>query len=190
MRGDKLLKVLEIIEKTSINVANFISAFAVGKSESLRRLRNLQATDSAPIAEEIRIRIAERRRAQSYFNFLKRDGLVFMKNGKIVLAPRGYLKLNFLKKRSAGRLPDAKYEIAASADIVLIVFDIPEKRRRVRDWLRVVLKRLGLKMIQRSVWLGKVKIPQEFLDDLKNLKILENVEILAVNKSGSLNRLM
>ena len=72
---------------------------------------------------------------------------------------------------------------------MIVVFDVPEKERRKRDWLRSVLKRLELKMVQKSVWIGKVKIPKELLDDLFNLKLLDYVEIFEVSKSGSLRQL-
>ncbi|MEK7653730.1 MAG: CRISPR-associated endonuclease Cas2 [Patescibacteria group bacterium] len=189
MRGDKLLKALEIIEKTSINLVNFVAAFSGSKFESAKKLSNFRMTDSAPVTAEIGAYLKERRKAQYYISFLKREGFVAVKDEKVGLTQRGYLKLKFLKSNSADKLPVGNYSATKSSNIVLFAFDIPEKRRKIRDWLRVVLKRIGFNMIQQSVWIGKVNIPEDFLNDLRQLQILENVEILAVTKSGSLNRL-
>lgn len=47
----------------------------------------------------------------------------------------------------------------------IIFFDIPEKKRRYRDYLRDVLKILGFKELQKSIWITPHKIPN-FLQDL------------------------
>ncbi len=44
-------------------------------------------------------------------------------------------------------------------------------------------------MAQKSVWIGKTKVPQKFLNDLDDLDISDYVEIFTVNKSGSLRKL-
>ena len=44
-------------------------------------------------------------------------------------------------------------------------------------------------MLQRSVWVGKCKLPDELMDDLNTIGLLPYVEILAVTKRGSLKEL-
>jgi DNA-binding transcriptional regulator PaaX len=49
-----------------------------------------------------------------------------------------------------------------------IFFDIPETKRPLRDYLRGVLKRLGCKEFQRSMWIYPYKLPSfvlRFLSD-------------------------
>jgi hypothetical protein len=50
----------------------------------------------------------------------------------------------------------------------VIVFDVPESKRAIRDYFRSLLKRLGFAEFQRSMWLSPHKTPS-FL-----LKILED----------------
>jgi DNA-binding transcriptional regulator PaaX len=47
----------------------------------------------------------------------------------------------------------------------IVFFDIPEKKRRYRDYLRVILKSLGFHEFQRSVWISPWPAPS-FLKDL------------------------
>ena len=71
----------------------------------------------------------------------------------------------------------------------IVVFDIPEKERSKRAWIREVLKNLDLKMIQKSVWVGKVKIPKQFIDDLDKFNMVDFVEIFEISKAGSLKQI-
>ena len=57
---------------------------------------------------------------------------------------------------------------------------------RERNILRDILRMLGFNLIHKSVWIGKVKLPERFIADLQRLGILEYVEILEVTKSGTL----
>ncbi|MBI2635441.1 MAG: CRISPR-associated endonuclease Cas2, partial [Parcubacteria group bacterium] len=71
----------------------------------------------------------------------------------------------------------------------VVIFDIPEKQKHKREWLRGQLQDLGFKMIQKSVWMGKRKFPKEFLEDIRDLKLLAYVEIFSVTKTGSMRPL-
>ncbi len=107
---------------------------------------------------------------------------------RFILTRKGKAYLLRLKKNFALPHPNCYHQRKGDV-FVIIAFDIPETERRKRDWLRSVLKHLGLKMIQRSVWVGKVKIPESFLKDLKELRLLPFVEIFTVTKTGNLRTL-
>ncbi|HEY4474397.1 MAG TPA: hypothetical protein VJC06_00535 [Candidatus Paceibacterota bacterium] len=47
----------------------------------------------------------------------------------------------------------------------IIFFDIPEKKRRYRDELRSMLKAIGFKEFQKSIWIYPRKVP-EFLKEI------------------------
>jgi DNA-binding transcriptional regulator PaaX len=47
----------------------------------------------------------------------------------------------------------------------MVFFDIPEEKRRYRDYLRKVLKLVGFHEFQRSIWVYPYPVPQ-FLKDL------------------------
>jgi hypothetical protein len=55
--------------------------------------------------------------------------------------------------------------------------------------MRSALKNLGFRMIQKSVWVGKVTLPEDFLSDLRQLNLISCVEIFEVNKAGSLRHI-
>lgn len=66
---------------------------------------------------------------------------------------------------------------------VLISFDVPEKKKKTRDWLRNQIKYWDFKMIQKSLWLGYGPLPKEFTDRLRQLGIYENVQIFRIKKA-------
>ena len=74
-------------------------------------------------------------------------------------------------------------------DINLIVFDIPEKHRAKRDWLRSILLSLGFTLLQKSVWIGKNKLPEEFLNALAELDLIDSIHIFKITKTGTLKKL-
>jgi DNA-binding transcriptional regulator PaaX len=42
----------------------------------------------------------------------------------------------------------------------IVLFDVPETKRPIRDYLRGVLKRLGFKEFQRSMWAWPYRLPE------------------------------
>ena len=66
---------------------------------------------------------------------------------------------------------------------IIIIFDIPEKERKVRAWLRGQIKLWEFTMIQKSVWLGFGPLPKEFYDRVDFLGIKECIKIFKVEKS-------
>lgn len=55
---------------------------------------------------------------------------------------------------------------------MIISFDIPEKLRKQRAWLRYELTLLGFSPIHQSVWLGPAPLPKSFIQDLNGARIL------------------
>ena len=47
----------------------------------------------------------------------------------------------------------------------IIFFDVPEKKRHYRDYLRTILKVIGFKEFQKSIWIYPYPVPR-FLKDL------------------------
>lgn len=196
MKGDLTLKLLETIIESTGNALDVMAAVlnagygaSTRKIEyELRRRRRLKNNAHDAVA---------RRAAQRYYNllsYLKRDGLLeenIRASGKLLsLTKKGLERLALLKARQKSKLPELKYETRKNDVFIIVSFDVPERERRKRDWLREALKHLGLILVQKSVWMGKVKIPKEFLDDLRRLSLAEYVEIFEINKTGSLAHLI
>jgi CRISPR-associated endonuclease Cas2 len=63
----------------------------------------------------------------------------------------------------------------------IVIFDIPEKKRLYRDWLRNELIGFGYELIQKSVWYGPA-LPKEFVSYLGEQKLLEYVRFFKVKE--------
>lgn len=75
------------------------------------------------------------------------------------------------------------YPVVKKSDKKIIIsFDIPEIRRRDRNWLRIELFHLGFKILQKSVWLGPSPLPKEFITDLKLIKLLPYLKFFEVKE--------
>ena len=140
----------------------------------------------------------QKRRFDVMLSKLKKDGLLKAENNgnaSIKLTSKGKKYLTLLNRRRVDALPGNSYDIDKSGSrsrdkLIIVIFDIPECERRKRAWLRLALKNIGLRLIQQSVWMGKVKIPKEFLDDIRELHLANFVEIFEITKSGSLNQVI
>lgn len=71
--------------------------------------------------------------------------------------------------------------------IRLITFDIPEKERKKRNWLRAQLVACGFKPLHKSVWLGRRPLPATFIHDIKDRHLNRYVYILGVGECGMLD---
>jgi len=197
-KGGITLKILEAVSDLAINTIDLFEVFlSVGYGASYGKFqyelsKKQRERDQKSIEREMK-----NKAKQNYYNLiyqLKRGGLIEEKekNNKkfFIITKKGKGKLSFLKKQRKESLPEVSYSSEENNKFIIFIFDIPEKEKRKRDWLREVLKKLGLKMIQKSVWIGKTKIPKEFLDDLFKLKIIDYVEIFEITKAGSLKNLV
>ncbi len=207
MRGYLAKSILEKLAETASSMPDLIEAIlssgygaSPGKTKrSLARIKNrnsgLRGGDS------------EYDQKQKYYSLvyrLRKDGLITENKtrhgGKrtFSLTPAGLTKLKNLKERLAKIIVVRKYgndDLPPSAQnknipVVIVAFDIPEKHRHKRYWLRATLKDMGLKMIQKSVWLGRVRIPREFISDLHQLNLINHVQIFGVNRAGSLLKII
>ncbi len=199
MKGEITLKILENLKNLAVEVGDLLAVLlASGYGVSYSKLeyelsKRQRQRNSKSVATEKEFR-KSRIKYQKLIYSLKRDNLIkeINKNKKktFLLTRKGKNKLQLLKERRKKKLPSGFYHKEIGDKFVIIIFDIPEKERRKRDWLREVLKNLGLRMIQKSVWVGKVKIPKPFIDDLHKLKMIDFVEIFEIGKKGSLENLI
>ena len=192
MKGDltlMLLRTIQSVGMTTIDILDVLNYY--GYNETYRRMRGFQS--KAPehrIILEGKIKEIEKRQKISKLLYkLKADGFIIKntktKNNKYFweLTPKGAEKLS--KKQTPGK----NYEVKYSNELKIITFDVPESQRRGRDWLRSILKNLKFKMVQKSVWMGKIALPEDFFKDLDYWGLIPYIEIFAVTKSGSLKEL-
>lgn len=117
---------------------------------------------------------------------LKREGLVKKKENKWSITGVGKIKLAKLLTK----LPRKKYKREIDSTIKIVIFDIPEKEATKRTWLRRKLTELDFKILQKSVWIGKTKLPEEFINDLRAFNIFQYVDIFSITKTGSIKQMV
>ncbi len=190
MKGDITLKILSTLAKAASEAAIFVEVLLTAPYGS--SLGRMNAIDRSIRRRDAHI-ATERERAHRYrvlIYKLKRDGLIEERASGdrrvLYVTSRGQRKIKLLQSRSAEQMPATNYVGEASDRFVIVSFDVPETERRKRAWLRSALRSLGLRMIQKSVWIGKKKLPESFLDDLKQLRLLDYVEVFEITKGGTL----
>ena len=202
MKGEITLKILECIGDAAIDLTDLTAAIlnsgygASGKkiTGEFHRRSDERIRENARRLERYR----QKRRFDVMLSKLKKDGLLKAENNdnvSVKLTSKGKKYLAMLNKRRINALPINSYNDSKSGSknddrLIIVIFDIPERERRKRAWLRLALKNIGLRLIQQSVWVGKVQIPKEFLDDIRELQLVNFVEIFEITKSGSLNQVI
>mgnify|MGYP001594953157 CR=1 FL=1 len=189
MRGRILLHVLELLKEGITTQVDFFEAVlgsgygaSMGKVDyEFKKIRRAREKEEY-VKQELKER---RRRLQLFVSKMKQDGFIKEINEKIKISEKGKRKIKELK----AKLPEKHYPKGDTNKMTIISFDIPEKLRRKRNWLREVIKNLDFKMVHQSVWVGKTKIPKEMINALEDLKILEFVEIFEISKQGTLRKI-
>lgn len=192
MKGEKTKKILEWLERADSAFEDLLVIFTAPYGSSYGQIEKL-------IRENRRSRWVYEKRAEDRVKLskliykLQKEGLVkkeannkgvFFKKTKI-----GERKLIFLQKRLSRNLPPPVYAQTKSDSLKIFIFDIPEKLRFKRDWVRRALMRLGFKMLQKSVWVGKVELSKKFIEDLAKFGLDGFVEIFEVTTRGTLRQI-
>lgn len=96
----------------------------------------------------------------------------------IMLTPKGLEKVFTVKIRLAEKKirPDKKWQ--------MVLFDIPEEKKRERDLFRKSLRYLGYKNLQKSIWVCNYDVLNETKALIKRYKLEPHVELLLVKKIG------
>lgn len=66
---------------------------------------------------------------------------------------------------------------------LIVMYDIPNLKKKERDWFRRHLVKFDYIMIQKSVWVGPSPLPKKFLEYLKEIEIKENFKTFKLAKS-------
>ena len=112
---------------------------------------------------------------------LKKKGLVENTQGKWSISKEGKEFL-VLRKRGIKLFPPSKKVSPKAQKQLIVTFDIPEKKRKYRDWLRLELVGFGFEPVQKSVWFGPA-LPKEFIEYLDEIKLLEYIRFFKVSAS-------
>ncbi len=190
MKGANKLKILEFLDETSSAISDLLFVFTVPYGTSRQGIEYLLRKKHIQDARDAVDREDRRRFTHLLYN-LRKDQLV-EEGGKNILrlTQKGREILEKLRAKKRKSLPNNNhYKTVSDDELKIIIFDIPEEERQKRDWLRSVLKNLKFSMLQKSVWVGKAKLPKELINDLSKYKIIPYVDIFTISKRGSLRKL-
>lgn len=112
---------------------------------------------------------------------LKKQGLLLNKNRKWKITNEGKILLREKKSAIMHFSPRKNYN-KNIPKTTIIIFDIPEKKRLYRDWLRNELVGFGFELVQKSVWLGPA-LPKEFISYLGKEKLLQYIRFFKAAES-------
>lgn len=187
MKNGITRKILLEIGRSAISAKDLVAAIlSEGYGASISRIERSAARRAARRISGQEATVA-RHRFSSMLCKLKKEGLILEKNNLLHLTIKGDLKLvNFGEKE---KFSAKKYKTEPTSNFLIVAYDIPGKNHKKRLWLRESLSNMGLRRIQQSVWMGKVKLPKDFLDDLKGMAILNYVEIFEITKTGTLREI-
>jgi CRISPR-associated endonuclease Cas2 len=107
---------------------------------------------------------------------MEKHGFIKKENGVYKLSSVGkYLAQCILKRKKIFEKKwDKKYRV--------VIFDIPEKKKQSRNWLRDELYELKYKKLQKSVFIGKFPLPDDLVKSIKIKKIDKYVDYLLAEK--------
>ncbi|HPN55062.1 MAG TPA: CRISPR-associated endonuclease Cas2 [Candidatus Moranbacteria bacterium] len=107
---------------------------------------------------------------------LEKYGFIERNEAQFIITKKGKEFLNQLlkKKKQSRKMWDKKYRV--------VIFDIPETKRKSRNWLRAELYLLGYKRLQNSVFIGKKTLPEDIILGIKENKISNFVNYLLVDR--------
>ena len=184
VRRKILISVLEAIGDIPGTAADLFAVYLeAGYGASFSRLQYLTRKKEQARARRGELQ-KERRKFTKFMYELKRCGLVIEKEN----AGEHYPARTEKGKKELERLyfERVDYHGTPSLKYTIVVFDVPQIEQKKRRWIRDALRNMGFVMVQRSVWIGKIKIPKEFLDDLSKLRLLDFVHIFEIKKTGTL----
>jgi hypothetical protein len=189
MRKQIIPKILEILQQQAESTAGLIDVFLSGYGESYRKSRKMMVEGAPQFKVDWAEKYVERQRFYSLLNKLKNEGFIKKDAGKRNnlwnITKKGIEKLK-AKKENNFNNSMSEYEVESDDKLKIIIFDIPEKERQKRKWLRMVLFGLGFKLLQQSVWMGKGRVPKKFLIDLRKQGMLSYIHIFEINKRGTI----
>ena len=176
---------LSILEAGVYTTADLFETMMRDRVSSYRMARQKLG---APPPELVWAKAFENRRNfQSLLSKLKREGFIQQADGKGSLLWKvtklGKTKIDFEKRRNLIE------EASVSANPIIVSYDIPERLRNERKWLREVLLLLDYQPVHKSVWIGNKRISENLLRELRKREILNGTQIFEVTKKGTLNRI-
>ena len=186
--------VLDLLQSGAETSAELFVMMLKSRPDSYRRARRgLAGAPGIRFEKRWSEMYRKRKNFNSVISKLKRDGLISSKKDVATKKFRWYLteegKQAYSDKKKALRSLQWLRNPASSSVVTVISYDIPEFYSRERAWLREILRLLGFGLAHKSLWIGMVRIPREFIQELERRGIREYLHIFEVTKRGTLSKI-
>jgi len=197
LRTKFILEAAEKLGKFSIEILDFLITSQPKHYKKIRRQMLYGSFYNELFEKPKKLTYEEYKKieTQKFYNilsYLQKEGLVRKskeeKNSFWSITDKGKKKLKFINEQFILKLPSKSYKKENDKDLKIIIFDIPEEDSKKRKWLRNNLVALGFSKLQKSVWIGSIKLPKDFIEDLKVMDIFQYIEIFSVNRMGTIGR--
>lgn len=172
---------IPITDKFLWDVYKFLNAADdfVNFSTQAPTMRNFLPGPKNPIYKKYRKEKSERQ-FSNFVYYLKRKGYIKVKNleGKTAMiltkngiekAVRASFKLGEARKRKDGKW-------------VMIIFDLPQNYKKGRELLRSILRNLGYKLFQQSVWITPYDVSEKTENLLQTHSLDKYVKIFLIEE--------
>ena len=199
------IRTLEILGKAALCAADIFDIFASGKftykfsrtKEEHAKAHKRSRTRSQEMANAIDS-LRERQRLHILLHSLEKQGLITKGGEKrrfvFSITEKGAAKCRAWKKAASGSLHQrakkidapTRYEMKPSPHPIILSFDIPEREKNKRIWLRSALRNLEFKMLHRSVWIGENMLPKELVREISRLRMQRYVHVFSVIRKGTI----
>jgi DNA-binding PadR family transcriptional regulator len=194
MKRDKIEKILKVLRSGANTTAAILDTFIWTYPEAQRDLRRFVKYGGRPprISDNKEFLHRQNQQFYSLLNQLKNQGFIEKetKSGGSFwkITRKGIDKLKNRQEKRLFSKGEIQYKKVLDDKLKVIIFDVPEKEKYKREWLRAALAALGFSFLQQSVWIGKNKFPESFITDLRDRGLLSCVEIFEIGQKGTVTR--
>lgn len=201
-RGEFMSRILQCLhrhEATVSDIADYIFTPGFGhkgsKSRAQKNSLSLRRVDRHQQASAAVRGLRDKQRLRSLLYYLKKQGLIArkVKHGMrpvFGLTAAGKDKKGIMAATAWRRTLSPDYETEPADAITVVIFDIPERYRPQRAWLRSALRTMKFVLIQKSTWAARLKLPPAFMHDLQTIGILPHVLIMSTSPDGMIGDLV
>jgi len=123
-----------------------------------------------------------RKKFENIIYYLKKNNYIKIENLKgkeaICITKKGLNKI--IKARF--KVEDIKFNKRKDGKWIMIIFDIPQKHNKARGLLRSILKNLGYKMFQQSVWVTPYDVSEKTEELLQWYSLDKYVRLFFIEK--------
>ncbi|KKQ04237.1 MAG: hypothetical protein US18_C0002G0016 [Parcubacteria group bacterium GW2011_GWB1_36_5] len=185
MKGEIIYRILNSLKNGVSDYVDFTKAFLKAGYGATSGKTNYEYSKIKNNKADLELNKQKIVNFKKYLHKLKSEGLILENSSRqIYLSDEGKNKLNNFQNSFS--LNKDLYKSKIGNRVVVVSYDIPIAFNRERNILRDMLRMLGFNLVHKSVWVGKVLLPEKFVADLSRLGIIDYVEILEVTKNGTL----